>query len=80
MNHAPNSGACETAVLWQAVGGKPLGSAMAEMSLRGWSYVAALHGNVSGALMIRGDRGASLYTRRGGKSVGMIHLFDSKQR
>lgn len=79
MNQIASTGACETAVLWQAVGERPLGNAMAEMASRGWSYVAAIHGPVSGALMVRGSKRASLYTRRGGRNVGMIYLSDSSR-
>ena len=70
--------ASETAVLWQAVGGIPLGRALEEMSSRGWTYTAAIHGTVAGAMMVRGNRRATLYTSRNRRNVGMIYVFESR--
>ena len=75
MQPLPNRKASETADLWQAVGGQPLGGAMAEMGTRGWTYVAAIPGELPGVLMKRGVKRASVYAPRG--NVGMISLIEA---
>jgi len=75
MQQLPKLNASETAMLWEAVGGQPLGGALAEMGSRGWTYTAAINGNTSGAMMKRGNRRAGLYARNG--KVGMIVLSET---